>query len=133
MDARPHRPGLGRVEQGSTPRRTSPTSWATAWCDPPWEACLADPFVIKEFSVALRAVHDSHLWLRAQPPISPTRCFCCTAETTVWSARRASTCSAKLSKDKRCAFTRASPRDIQRVQKDRVIRDAIEWLDDHVR
>ena len=129
----------GAVEQGLDPETYIPNELGDGVCSDPavGEAYLADPFVIKEFSVALlRAVHDGHLWLRAQAADSPTRCFCCTAETTVWSARRtASTCSAKRRRrTSRCAFTRASTtRYSTSSKKDRVIRDAIEWLDDHVR
>ena len=130
----------GAVEQGLDPETYIPNELGDGVCSDPavGEAYLADP----------RSSSRSSRWrccapcttatsgCARRPPISPTRCFCCTAETTVWSARRtASTCSAKRRRrTSRCAFTRASTtRYSTSSKRDRVIRDAIEWLDDHVR
>ncbi|MCB6941449.1 lysophospholipase [Eggerthella lenta] len=129
----------GAVEQGLDPETYIPNELGDGVCSDPavGEAYLADPFVIKEFSVALlRAVHDGHLWLRAQAAdfadpvlllhggddglVSP--------QDSIDMFREAS------SADKSLRIYAGLYHEIfNEFKKDRVIRDAIEWLDDHVR
>ena len=94
----------GAVEQGLDPEMYIPNELGDGVCSDPavGEAYLADPFVVKEFSTGTSGY-------ARRPPTSPTRCSCCTAETTAWSARRtASICSAKSHRrTSRCASTQA--------------------------
>ena len=128
----------GAVDQGLDPETYLPNELGDGVCSDPavGEAYLADPFVIKEFSVALlRAVHDGHLWLREQAAafadpvillhggddglVSP--------QDSIDLFREAS------SKDKSLRIYAGLRHEIfNEFKKDRVIRDAVEWLDDHV-
>ena len=129
----------GAVEQGLDPEMYIPNELGDGVCSDPavGEAYLADPFVVKEFSVALlRAVHDGHLWLRAQAAdfADPVLLLHGGDDGLVSPQDSIDMFREVSSKDKSLRIYAGLRHEIfNEFKKDRVIRDAIEWLDDHVR
>lgn len=127
----------GTVEQGTDRETYIPNELGDGVCSDPavGEAYRADPFVAKEFSAALMyAVHDGHDWLRehaadfADPVIllhggddglvSP--------QDSIDMFGEVSSCDKSLR-----IYAGLCHEIFNEFKRDRVIRDAIEWLDDH--
>ena len=124
--------------RGSTRKPTSPTSWATAYARPAvGEAYLADPFVVKEFSVVLlRAVHDGHVWLREHAAnFSDPVLLLHGGDDGLVSPQDSIDMYKEVSAtDKSLRIYAGLYHEIfNEFKRDRSIRDAIEWLDDRAR
>lgn len=126
------------AEQGLDPETYVPNELGDGVCSDPavGEAYLADPFVIKEFSVALLlAVHDGHLWLRenVEAFADPVILLHGGDDGLVSPQDSIDMFEQITSTDKSLRIYAGLFHEIfNEFKKDRVIRDTIEWLDDHV-
>ena len=129
--------GVG--EQGLDTPTNHPNELGDGVCSDPavGEAYLADPFVVKEFSVALlRAVHDGHVWLREHAAdFSDPVLLLHGGDDGLVSPQDSIDMYEEVSAtDKSLRIYAGLYHEIfNEFKRDRVIRDAIEWLDDRAR
>lgn len=128
----------GVAAQGLSPETYIPNELGAGVCSDPavGEAYLADPFVIKEFSVALLlAVHEGHNWLRANAEAfaDPVVLLHGGNDGLVSPQDSIDMFQQVASADKSLRIYAGLCHEIfNEYKRDRVIRDAVEWLDDHV-
>lgn len=128
----------GVVEQGLDPETYLPNELGDGVCSDPavGAAYLADPFVVKEFSVALlRAVHEGHWWLRehAADFADPVILLHGGDDGLVSPQDSIDMFEEVSSTDKSLRIYAGLYHEIfNEYKKDRVLRDVVEWLDDQV-
>lgn len=126
------------VQQGIDPEAYLPNELGDGvYSDPAVSAAyLADPFVAKEFSAALLyAVHDGHEWLRANAAAfaDPAILLHGGDDGLVSPQDSIDLFEEIASTDKSLRiYAGLCHKLFDELKRDRVIRDAIEWLDDHV-
>lgn len=127
----------GAVEQGLDRETYIPNELGDGVCSDPAvvAAYTADPFVVKEFSAALLfAVHDGHLWLRERAAdfADPVILLHGGSDGLVSPQDSIDMYGEISSTDKSLRIYAGLCHEVfNEYKKDRVIRDAIEWLDDH--
>ncbi len=129
--------GLAIVDDALPADQYIPNELGGGVCSDPavGEAYAADPLVAKEFSVGLlRSVHDGHGWLRenASAFVDPVILLHGGDDGLVSPKDSIDMFQQVSSTDKSlCIYAGLCHEIFNEFKRDRVIRDAIEWLDDH--